>query len=549
MGILTLSGLDWAIILLYVAVIIGIGLFFGLRVKNSGEFFMANKKLPWWVCSLSFMMVLISAQDIVNYSQTGYDAGFVAYQMYVDDLGWAILFLAIGLPIFFLSGIYSVPEYLERRFGRSARIAGSVATLIFMLALMSFNSYAISVLLNAMFGWDIYVCMVVISIIAAIYTASGGIMSVMITDTLQAVLVFVGGSLLVGAGINMAGGFNNMISFLPTNFRSVFTPMFDPNYPQLGLFFGGGFAITAAWYFAHQGNLQKILSARTLNQSRLVTLVFMGVLMPLGVIFTGTPGIILRSLVEQGLVEAPADSSTAFLILVSQVAQPGVLGLVIAFVMAAMMSTGAGYISSSVTIFVNDIYMQMRPHQKDRHYLLVSRIASVVIAIIMPLIFAGYFMQFDALMTALFSITSAVMPGLVLAVLGGICTKKINSKAATLSILACIVGVMLALFIPDVFQKPFCFGLYGTSGASWFNSLAGLVWAIGGLIVGQIVWRKPEKQDYEYYGLVYFLQPAKKLEELYWAAVKQGKRGYIDLTPEEIRDIVEAEQASPARRQ
>ena len=77
--VFTLQSIDWVIIALYILVVIGIGLFFGRRVKNQGEFFVGSKKLPWWICSLAFMTVLISAQDIVSYSQTGYDAGFAAF--------------------------------------------------------------------------------------------------------------------------------------------------------------------------------------------------------------------------------------------------------------------------------------------------------------------------------------------------------------------------------------------------------------------------------------------------------------------------------------
>lgn len=537
--VFTLHQIDWVIIALYIIVVIGIGLFFGRRVKNQGEFFVASKKLPWWICSLAFMTVLISAQDIVSYSQTGYDAGFAAFQMYLDDCGWAVLFLAIGVPIYFLSGIYSVPEYMERRFDKKTRVVSSIAMLIFMLALMSFNAYAVGVMLNTMFGLDVFIGMMAISIITAIYTTAGGIMAVMITDTLQAVLIFVGGGFIVFSGVKMAGGFTEMMTNLPTGHRSLFTPLLDPNYPQLGMFFGGAFAITAAWYFAHQGNIQKILAARTLNQARLVTGVFMGILMPIGVLFTGMPGIILRSLAEQGVVAAPADTSASFLVLVGLIAQPGVLGVIVAFLLSAMMSTGSTYINSGVTIFVNDIYMQIWDKKSDKHYLLVSRISSVIVAVVVPFVFAKYFMQFDSLMTALYSVTSAVMPGMVIAAILGIVTKKIHSNTATLVILASIVGVMLAIFIPDVFLKPFCFGTYGTPGCSWYNSLAGTVWALAALVIGQLIWHKQEKSDEEYYGMVYFAQPSSKLEEIYWASIAKGGKGYIDLSTEEIKEIVE----------
>lgn len=537
--VFTLQGIDWVIIALYICVVIGIGLFFGRRVKNQGEFFVASKKLPWWICSLAFMTVLISAQDIVSYSQTGYDAGFAAFQMYLDDCGWAVLFLAIGVPIYFLSGIYSVPEYMERRFDKKTRVVSSVAMLIFMLALMAFNAYAVGVMLNTMFGLNVMVGMMGISVLTAIYTTAGGIMAVMITDTLQAALIFIGGGFIVISGTKLAGGFTTMMTNLPTGHRSLFTELYDPNYPQMGMFWGGAFAITAAWYFAHQGNIQKILAARTLNQARVVTGVFMGILMPIGVLFTGMPGIILRSLVEQGICPAPEDTSASFLTLVGMVAQPGILGIIVAFLLSAMMSTGSTYINSGTTIFVNDVYMQIWGDKSDAHYLRVSRITSVIIAVVVPFVFCQYFMQFDSLMTALYSVTSAVMPGMVIAAILGICTKKIHSNTATLVIIASIVGVMFAIFMPDVFLKPFCFGTYGDPGCSWYNSLAGTVWALVALVIGQIIWHKQEKPDAEYYGMVYFAQSASKLEEVYWESIARGYKGYIDMKPEEIAEIIE----------
>lgn len=536
----TMHTLDWVIVVVYILAVLSIGGYFARRVKNQGEFFVASKKLPWFICSLAFMTVLISAQDIVNYSQTGYDAGFCAYLMYIDDMGWAILFLAIGLPIYFLSGIYSVPEYMERRFDKRTRVVSSVAMLLFMLAMMSFNAYAIGVMLNQMFGIDVFWGMMVITVITAIYTTAGGIMSVMITDTLQAVLIFVGGGFILFKGMDYAGGFSKMLEYTPVNNRSCFTSLFDPNYPMLGMFFGGSFAITAAWYFAHQGNIQKILAARTLNQARVVTLVFMGILMPVGVLFTGTPGVIMRSIVEQGKHAPLEQSAQAFLALVGIIASPGILGLIIAFVLSAMMSTGSTYINSAVTIWVNDVWMQIFPNKSDRYYLRVSRISSVVIAIGIPIIYAQYFMKFDSLMTAFYSITSAVMPGMVLAVLCGIITRRIHSNTATLMIVASIVGCMFAVFMPDQFLAPFTFGTYGTPGASWYNSLAALVWAVVAGVIGQIIWHKQEKPDSAYYGMVFFAQSNEKLSQMYWEAIRRGKKGYIELSTDEIKKIAES---------
>lgn len=533
----TLHGIDWAIIIGYLALVVAIGMYFGMRVKSSGEFFMANKRLPWFVCALSYMTVLISAQDIVSYSQTAYERGFVGGMMYLDDIGIVFLFLAIGLPIYYLSGVYSIPEYMEHRFGKSTRIACSVAVLLFMLALMSFNVYSIAVLMNNMFGWDILLIMMLCSAVCAVYTASGGVMSVMITDTLQAALIFIGGGAMVYMSVKNAGGLSTMMANLPTAHRSWLTPLMDPDYPALGMFLGGTLVLGFAWYFAHQSNLQKILAARTLNQARLVTLIFAFVLMPIGVLFTGFPGVVYRSLVEQGLAVAPSSTAVTFLYLVNTIAAPGILGFVLAFVLASMLSTGAGYISSCTTVFVSDIYEKWRPGKSDKHYLTVSRITAIVIAIVIPYLFAQYFMKFDALMTALISMTSATMPGMVLVIMMGMLGKKLNNKAATFTVWVSLGYVGLELFVPDIFLKPFCFGLYGTPGCSWFTAFGGLVAAIVAVIIGMLIWPKRDKKDEEYFGLVYTAQKSEALENMYWRAVSQGKKGYIELSAEERAEI------------
>ena len=141
--LINITALDVLIVVIYMVAVLGIGVYFGSKVKSHGEFFVASKKLPWWVCALAFTTVLISAHDIVSYSQTGFEAGFVAYETYLDDLGFGLLFVAVGIPIYYLSGVYTIPEFMERRFDKKTRIASSIAELLFMLALMSFNAYSI----------------------------------------------------------------------------------------------------------------------------------------------------------------------------------------------------------------------------------------------------------------------------------------------------------------------------------------------------------------------------------------------------------------------
>jgi SSS family solute:Na+ symporter len=354
--------------------------------------------------------------------------------------------------------------------------------------------------------------------------------SVISVDVLQAVFLIAGGLSVCFIGVYKVGGWNELIRWTPQENIMYTTAVGDPGYPAIGMWMGISIII-AAFYMMHQGVLQKCLAARSMNGTRLTMLVYGLVLLPLGCLFTGTPGLITRALVEKGIIAAP-DGSSGYTIsyLLDQIIPHGVLGLVVAGYMAAMISTTDSYINSATTVFINDIYSKVVKGKDDKHYLRLARIVTYIVAIGIPFVFVQYFMKIPYLMAAFYSITSAVVPGVLIAVILGMGTKWFKAKAATASIIASIVGTLMSIFWPATFLAPFCIGIsYTDPGASWFQTVAGFVWgAVFAIIFSFLPERR--KNDIELFGLVMNHPKVALAHEAYFYGLTKNFKG-IDQLP------------------
>lgn len=189
---------------------------------------------------------------------------------------------------------------------------------------------------------------------------------------------------------------------------------------------------------------------------------------------------------------------------------------------------------------MNDIYKYFVKNKDDKHYLMVSRIAAIACGIGITYLMLGIFSRYELLMTALFSLFSAVMPGMLIVTVGGLLTTKIPPRAATACILACIIGTFAAIFVPDTFLRPFVLlggAPYPSAGAGYFNNLAGLIWGVLALL---IFWpfSKPRPKE-ELLGTVWNYPSTNIMKEIYFTAMYNGKRGVIDMKPAEVKEIVD----------
>ena len=523
--------IDLIIIVVYLACVIGYGIYHGLKVKTSAEFFIADKRMPWWACALAFTSMVLSTQDIVSYTETGYLVGFTAFNPYISIGGFIFLFIALGAPIYYFTGVYTVPEYLSKRYNEVTSLAGSIALLLFLLAILAFNIYAFAVLAEGLFGFPILATILVLCALVSVYTAIGGVVAVIAVDVIQAVFLFGGGLIVLFIGLYKVGGISELVAWTPQTNMLYTTAVSDPGYPAVGMWMGITIII-AAFYMMHQSVLQKCLAARSLNGTRLTMLIYGLVLLPFGCFFAGMPGVITRALVEKGVLATPDTTGHTLAYLLESIIPHGVLGLVMAGYVAAATSVTNSYINSACTVFINDIYQKIVKDKPDGHYLKTARITTFIIGIGVPFVFVQYFMGIPYLMAAFYSITSAVVPGVLIAVILGMLTKSFKAKAATSTIVASIVGTFLSIFFPATFLAPFCIGIsYTDPGASWFQTVAGFVWAV---VFAIIVSFLPERResDIELFGLVRNHPRVDIAHSAYFYGLTKKKKG-IDQLPVE----------------
>lgn len=523
---------DYIIIAAYFALIIGFGIYQGRKVKTSAEFFIADKRMPWWATAIAFTTLVVSTQDLISYTETGYNVGFTGFNPYISICGAVFLFVALGAPSYYFTGVYTVPELLQKRYKGHTSVAGSIALLLFLMAILAFNIYAFAVFSEGLFGWPVINTILVVSVCIAIYTCIGGVVLVITVDVLQAAFIIIGCIIVAGVGVHEVGGINELVAWTPKENMQYTTAVNDPGYPAIGMWMGISI-IVFAFYMMHQAVLQKALAARSLNGTRLTMMAYGIVLLPMATIFCCFPGIILRALVEKGILDAPENTAHVLGYLLENTIPHGLIGIVVAGYFAAMFSTSDSYVNSITTVIINDLYRKAVKNKPDAHYLRLARVLTVVVAIAIPFVFVQYFMGIPYLIAAFYSITSAVVGGLLVAVIMGLSTKKFKAKAATASIYFGIIGCFLSIFLPEYFLQPFCWGIeYTDPGASWFQTVAGFCWAIVAAIVVQFF---PEKQksELEYFGLVRNFPERHIGREAYFYALTKDKKGINDLSDED----------------
>ena len=177
--------IDYAIMIGYFVMILIVGTYFGRNQKSTKDFFFAGQRFSWWLISLSLVATTVGSYSFVKYSKVAYDYGLSSSQTYLNDWFWVPLFLFGWLPILYFSRITSIPEYFERRFGRTARAVATFLLLVYLIGYVGVNLFTMGKALNHLIGWDIRVAALVVAAISATYVTFGGQTSVIMTDLLQ----------------------------------------------------------------------------------------------------------------------------------------------------------------------------------------------------------------------------------------------------------------------------------------------------------------------------------------------------------------------------
>ena len=442
--------IDYAVMAVYMVAILVIGTAFARGNKGTRDFFFGGQRFAWWLIAFSLVATLVGSYSFVKYSQAAYSYGLASTQTYLND--WALMPLLLfgWLPILYFSRVTSVPEYFGRRFNSTVRFWATASVLVYLVSYIGVNLYTMGTVLHHLLGWNVLIAAIVVASISAVYVTAGGQTSVIMTDLFQGAMLLGAGIVLLGLGIHHVGGFESFWEHLPRTHRRAFDNFNDnPAFPSVGIFWQDGMANSAYFYFLNQGILMRFMAARSVSEARKAAIALPLILMIVAAIVVASGGWIGRVLVHAGVLPE-MDPREAFYISAEFLARPGVFGLILAALTAALMSTVDTLITAVSAVAVNDVYKPyIRPDADDRQLLRVARVCAVGVTIIGVCLVPVY-AQFATIYEAHAAMTAAVTPPLVVALMLAVFWRRFTAAAALCTIVGGLAAITFSVFVPEV---------------------------------------------------------------------------------------------------
>lgn len=486
--------IDFVVIGVYFAAVVGFGLYFGRYTKNTKDFFFGGQRFAWWLIAFSGIATTVGSYSFVKYSRVAYEYGICSTQSYLNDWFWMPILLFIWLPIIYYQRVTSVPEYFERRFGRANRIAATCLILVYLVGYIGINLITLGRVLNTLLGWNVMAGAAVTAILVTLYVIVGGQTSVIMTDLAQGIILLIAGLGLFLAGVYHFGGFGDFWALLPESHKYAFSDFNAPDkFSFIGIYTQDGLANTGAFVLMNQGMIMRFLSLKSVKDARRMAVCWILVLAPLAAVAVSGGGWIAKALAEEAVVKNTGFETTAgdaFVNAAWFLCRPGIFGFILAALTAALMSTADTLINAVSAVFVNDIWKPfILPNQSDKHYLGVARLVSLGAAAI-GLGLVPIFMS-DSIYGAHGMFTAAVTPPIVMAIFIGVLWKRFTPAAAFATMVGGGILVGLSFAWPDALVKPFAFGM-GEDSYKFMRALYGIVvCGILGIIVSLFTKPRP----------------------------------------------------------
>ena len=435
----TLELLDWVSIVIYFTILGGIA-FWVIRNKkeNTEDYFLAGRNVGWFVVGASIFASNIGSEHVVGLAGAGASdkLPLLIYELHA----WIVLILGwVFLPFYQRAGVFTMPEFLEKRFDSRMRWILSVFSIVaYVLTKISVTIYAGGVVVSALLGIDFWTGAIATVILTGIYTVIGGMRAVVYTETLQAIVLIAGASVLTYIGLDRVGGWESMKATITPEYLNMWRPASDPDFPWPSLLISS--TIVGIWYWCtDQYIVQRTLTAKNIKEGRRGTI--FGALMKLLPVFLFLiPGVIALTLKMRGeLYWENADE--AFPVLMSNLLPAGLRGLVAAGLLAALMSSLASVFNSVSTLFTVDIYKKLYPDTPEKKLVQTGQIATIVVVIIgifwIPIMsnISGVLYEY------LQSVQTYIAPPIAAVFIMGIMHKRINAQGAYITlILGFIIG-------------------------------------------------------------------------------------------------------------
>lgn len=462
-----LTGIDWAVIGLYFCLLVGIVYWSSRQTKSTTDYFLAGRHAGWFVVGCSIFASNIGSEHIVGLAGSGANNGLA--QAHWEMQGWVLLLLAwFFIPFYYSSGVFTMPEFLEKRFDARSRWVLSIVSLIaYVFTKVSVTVYAGAIVFKTLlpdtFGTPdnaFWVGAFTTVVLTGIYTIFGGLRAVIYTEVAQTIVLLIGAAFITYFGLSKLGGWGELVEAAKPNAEnfSLWRPNSHPDFPWLGVMIAS--IIIGTWYWCtDQYIVQRCLAAKNLQQARRGA-IWGGALKMTPVFIFLVPGMIGWALHDKGLMTIPSENGVivgdqVFPTMVASLLPPVIRGLVVAGLMSALMSSLASLFNSCATLFTIDIYEKLKPGQSEKKLVNVGRIATVVVVgfgLLWIPIMKTIAEKNSGLYVYLQQFQGYLAPPIFAVFILGLCWKRINSTGAFAGLLVGFIAGMFKLTVQTVVQ-------------------------------------------------------------------------------------------------
>lgn len=517
---------DIVISLIYLLGIVAVGLWTGMKKRKvavgeaSNDYFLAGKVLRWPMIGLALFATNISCIHLVSLAQSGFDTGLLN-----GNFEWMAAFTLILLALFFVpfylkSNVATLPDFLEKRYNRACRdwlaIVSVVSAIIIHIA---FSFLAGGIVLKTLLGINIYTSVIVIAVLTGIYTIIGGLRAVVITESIQTIVLLTGALIITVICFQKVGGWDSLTATLQqTNSMdklSMLRPAGDASgMPWYAVFLG--YPVLGIWYWcADQTIVQRVLGAKDENHARVGSL-FCGFIKILPVFIFVLPGLMAYVLTQKGLFDISSVQTTdaagrtitetkgIYTLMITQLVPTGLVGVLVAALLSGLMSQISGALNSIATLVSFDLYKRFHPQADDKKLVRVGQVAAAI-ALIVSIGLLPLLNQYESLFNGINDVIAHIAPPITCVFLLGVFWKRASAKSAQLTL--------------------------------WFGSLLGVaMFAINKLVPGSVVSKTPFMMMAFYlfctcllmqvlFSFVYPVKHTKESLSLYWKSPLEPLKG------------------------
>jgi SSS family solute:Na+ symporter len=415
---------DYILIGAYFVAVAAIGVWSSKSGRQSSrDYFLGGSGIGWMAIGASLFASNISAEHFIGLAGSGAKSGLAVGQF--EWLACLILLLLgwVFVPHYLRTGVYTMPEFLERRFGSACRSYLALVTLVaYIFTKVSVAVYAGALVLETMLGWNRWVGAIALISATGLYTVFGGLRAVIYTDFMQSFVLVAGGIALTLRALAAVGGGDVLLQKLPAAHFSVWLPASHGDFPWTGILFGA--PILGIWYWCtDQMIVQRTLAAPDIARARRATL-FAGFLKVLPVFILVLPGL------AGGLLFPTSKPDALYAVMVKELLPAGLRGLVVAGLLAALMSSLSSVFNSASTLVVIDFYKRRRPDASEAQLVRAGQLATVGLVLIGLLWLPFIGLMSDQLYVYLQAVQAYISPPIAAVFLLGIADKRLNSRGA-----------------------------------------------------------------------------------------------------------------------